>query len=526
LTDVLLLLALLALAVKSTYDDSQVRDLEMTDEVSYMIWAARIPERGLPPADYCPLYGTWYHALAQLRHDRVALFYLNTRVLGFLVAASLYVLCRALGGRRLVSLLAAFFVLNSAVVEVYPYPNYLAIIVLALGTALAARWRSWAGAVAGLGLALLTASYVRPEFAISFLAFCLAVLACVAWVVLRHPRKASGLLVATLTELGCAALLLRVIGNPLGGSRSFIAFEQHYAVNVVAAEQLPLNPWGEYERIVTRDFGGAGTLRESWQANPWALLWHAGVNACRTPSVLADLVEVKLDLSRQAWAALRVVLLAALALGAVGLARRLARREEEVEGWSGLRMGLLVLALVLVPAAASALLVAPERHYLMGVSLFLIALLGAGLGSWPRLRGVCAGLERPLPLLGLFVVLLAVTEQGSRVERPGPAGQETSIATTALRAPDGNGATQASLARPNGDFGARSHRTAPQFHGPPAHSARAHDDQEWPVLEFRPAERCRCHRSRSRPGELARVPGRPRVPGVPDRTADRQLCHL
>src|SRR5439155_17787590 len=57
----------------------------------------------------------------------------------------------------------------------------------------------------------------------------------------------------------------------------------------------------------------------------------------------------------------------------------------------------------------STLLIAPRLHYLMPVVLFLITLTAAGLGSWPRWRGVWARLERPLPLLGLFAVLLAVT---------------------------------------------------------------------------------------------------------------------
>src|SRR5437870_971686 len=115
LTDVALLLVLLVLSVKMTYDISRIRDLSIGDEFAYMLAGSYIPQNGLPPAEYSPLYSLWYHLLSLFQPDRVRLFYLSWQVLAYLVPASVYVLCRALGGGRAVSLLAAFVVLTSAV---------------------------------------------------------------------------------------------------------------------------------------------------------------------------------------------------------------------------------------------------------------------------------------------------------------------------------------------------------------------------------------------------------------------------
>src|SRR5947208_19668 len=109
LTDVLLLLVLLALSVKLTYHISRVRDigLGVFDEAAYMASASVIPEVGLPHAAYSPLYALWYHVLSHVKADRVGMYYLNWQILAYLVSASLYLLCRAAGGGRAISLPAA-----------------------------------------------------------------------------------------------------------------------------------------------------------------------------------------------------------------------------------------------------------------------------------------------------------------------------------------------------------------------------------------------------------------------------------
>jgi hypothetical protein len=415
-----MLLALLVLSVKMTYDIARVRDLTLGDEPSYMRAASLIPTEGLPPPDNAPLYCLWYHALSWVQHDPVHLYYLGWQALVFLVVASLYLLCRSAGGSRAGSLLAAFFVLNSAVVEVWPYPSYLAFVILAIGTAVATRFRSWAHSQTVLGLTLLVSSYVRPELAVSFLVFGLVALGSCGWVVLRRSRQAWKWLIGVLLVFSSAALFVHGIGNPLGGGRSFVAFSQHYTFNVVAAEQLSLSPCSHYPEIITRDFGQAASFLQAWEVNPRAVLWHVLVNASRIPTSVGQLVEDRLDLSYQAGLVLAALLSGAVVLGGAGLARRLLAHQGPGESRRGLAVVLLMLTVLLVPTVASSLMVYPRLHYLMPVVLFLFALVGPGLRGLPRLRSVRTWLDRRGALLALFVVLLAVTPNrvhGCHVQR-------------------------------------------------------------------------------------------------------------
>jgi hypothetical protein len=400
-----MLLFLLVLSVKLTYDLSRVRDLCVADEAGYMLLAWHIPDRGLPPAEVGPLYCLWYQGLSLVQPDPVRLHDLSLQVLSFLVPASLYLLCRALAAGRAASLLMAFLVLTSAALEVMPYPSYLAFSVLALGTALAVRARTWPWHVAKLGVTLLLASYVRPELALSVLLYGLAAFSACLWVVLRQRQQAPRLLLPALLVLACATVLHCGLGTPLGGGRSFIAFGQHYAANVVQAEQLALNPWGSsYDCIVERDFGTASTVRQAWEANPRAFLWHIGVNVRQTPQAIGQLIRTKLDLP-----AAHHLLAGAAVLALGGWIGRLRRPEESASRRKGSATALIMLALVLAPALLSAFLIHPRLHYLMPAVLLLLAVLGGGLAGFPRWGGPKSQLARLPLLLGVFILLLAIT---------------------------------------------------------------------------------------------------------------------
>jgi hypothetical protein len=416
--DGLLVLALLAVSVKMTYDIAAVRDLDLADESAYMYFGTLIPQRGLPAAESGPLYGLWYCGLSLLQHDPVRLVYLGWQLLVALLPAVLYVLARALGGGRAVSLLGAFAVLTSCLLQTAPYPTYLAALLLALATLAATRCRSVPWAVAFLGLGLLLAAYVRPEYAVAFLVLALAGLAAALWTLAtRRPRAATGLLLPALLLAGCAALLVRFAGNPLGGGRSFVAFGQHYAAHVVSARNLPLNPWSYWETIARGDFGDAQSLAEAWHVNPGAVLWHFGLNARALPGAFVEAVAPDLDLPKWGRQALWLLLAVLASLAAAGLVRRLAAGTAGAAGAAGAAAAserrvlwppMVMLGLLSVPTAASVLVVWPRSHYLVPLACFLAALLAPGVAALPRLRPLLQRLDSGPALLALVVILLAL----------------------------------------------------------------------------------------------------------------------
>src|SRR5437870_1471221 len=104
--DLLMLVAVAALALKASYGVPALRDAELSDEACYLIAGRAIPERGLPPAEYAPLYSAWYALLGVPGGEPMDLPGWNWAVLTFLLAGSVLLLVRALGSGRGTALLA------------------------------------------------------------------------------------------------------------------------------------------------------------------------------------------------------------------------------------------------------------------------------------------------------------------------------------------------------------------------------------------------------------------------------------
>jgi hypothetical protein len=441
--DALLILVILLMALKLTHGLAAVRDVHLEDESIYLASGYHLLRDGLPRAEANPLYAVWYFALSCVQPDRIGLYFLNWSVLAFLLPASCYVLLRQLGGTRVAGLAAAFVLLTSDLIEVWPYPAHLAATVLALGTSVAVgmRWLPWALAVLGVSLGL--AAYIRPEYAASFVLYCVAGAALAGWTLLTHPASRRAVFgSAALVGLTVAGLLL-IFGNPLAGGRSFIAFGQHYAHNVVAAQQLDVNPWTNYVALVQKDFGDAQSFPQALRRNPGAILWHVSRNAAAAPRLVAGKLVPVLNLSRKLWYLPGALALGAALAGALGLGRRVLRQRQERDGDRDLLVGLAMLGLVGAPSVLAALLVYPRPAYLMPAIVLTAALVGSSLAWFPG-AGVLRGKldSRPAILLAavVFLILTPTRTLGWGVRalfpwnRPWPAPLAVRRATvTALR---------------------------------------------------------------------------------------------
>ena len=65
--------ALLIACAWQLHDLERVLDLAPWDEADYLRRGLVIPMRGLPPAEWGPLYALWYFLLSRAQPDRIAL---------------------------------------------------------------------------------------------------------------------------------------------------------------------------------------------------------------------------------------------------------------------------------------------------------------------------------------------------------------------------------------------------------------------------------------------------------------------
>jgi hypothetical protein len=408
LLDSLLVLLLVALAGKVAWDRPQVRDLSMADETFYLMHGYQLPEKGLPSAEFSPVYALWYYGLSLLERDVTRLHDLNPPLVFTLLAVSLYLLVRSLGGLRVLAFLTAASLFFTHITLIEPYPAHFATIVLVLGAALACRCRSVLAGYGTVAATLLVAAYLRPELFVAFLGCVLVGAAAGCWVAWRRPEQRARLALGAVVLGTGTAVMIGVFGKPFGGGRSAYAFRQHFAWNRVEAGLEPPSAMIDFEPCAQAAFGDAGTFGECLRRNPRAVLWHVGHNLVELPRSLAWMVNMKYTLPPWMAAILPLVGLPIAGLSTAGLYRRLARR-----GWAGVKerrlgVGLFVTALVLLPTVAASLLIHPRQHYLIAGIVLGLALAAAGLSALAWETSLRQRLDSWPVLLAVVGLLLAL----------------------------------------------------------------------------------------------------------------------
>jgi hypothetical protein len=364
LTEAAIVLLLALLAFKLTYGIWKIRDVWVGDETAYLICAANIPTHGLPSPEAGPLYPLWYLALSRLPVDLLLVTHVNWACLAGLLTISFYILLRHYGCSRPWALLACTLLLTSQIIDVLPQPMHLAAVVLAVGAAVATRFRSSVHLFAAIGMTLLVATYVRPEYSLSLMVYALSAVALAGWVLLRRPELRTQLVLPAGVLVATTVVLVLVFGfPPLDGSRSFIAFGQHYSLNLHRAGLRDGNPWHTWESAVRADFGEVTSFAQAARSNPRAVLWHVAAT-CRRCRVTSWPCCRSGSICRRAagWVLIR------------GRDRNLARRRWPgvalLPAWPDWRenrplvVTLVLMVFLLVPATIQSLLIFPRQHYL------------------------------------------------------------------------------------------------------------------------------------------------------------------
>lgn len=128
-----------------------------------------------------PLYSIWYALLSFFESDPFHLYYLNGRVLCFLLPFALYVVCRSMKMGSLASALSALsLLLFPPFLTINRWNNHFLLLVLLLGFSLIVRIQNRLHFAASFVALNVVAGFIRPELqvgvliSIGFLAFTLA----------------------------------------------------------------------------------------------------------------------------------------------------------------------------------------------------------------------------------------------------------------------------------------------------------------------------------------------------------------
>lgn len=394
LPDLLLLGALLVAGLRFLAPIERLMDLNLYDESIYLYNGATLLRNGLPTPDWAPLYAVWYFGLSLIQPDRIALYFVNYRLLCLLLPLLLYLTLRRYRVPPAPAAICAFLLLiaeaNSAM---WPRVSHFALLII-LGSLLAAgaaRSRTSALALAGFGA--LLAAYARPELSLAAALIALATLATLA-------RSAAARRSANWPLLGGLALaalaLIAGLRPPIGdGYRSFAAFSQHFSLNWVGWTGSTLSPWTNAPAIMATAFGDAQSIGGAMLAGPDLFTRHLLSNAARFPQTLFELFFLHANLLLPAgWQAAEGWLLLLLSLGCALVA-----------GWRGrglLRERLRALTPLWITLGSylpglliTTLVIYPRNHYMLILGMILLVGAMAPFGHPARPltpRGLLIGL--------------------------------------------------------------------------------------------------------------------------------------
>jgi len=411
IADLIALLFIAIIGFKFTWHAALASDINLSDECWYALAGYDLSKDGPPPACFSPLYALWYGAFTDIQPDPLVLQIWNWRFLVTSLGILVYLITRRAGVSPMIALLASCWLIASNLMSVWPYPTYFVTVMAGICCFIAMYFRSAWYQVALIASTLGIASFVRPEMLVAQVAvvgsLSLAMVAAYFFGKLTLRRAALTMAVALVP----VALLAATFGNPLAGGRSEIAFGQHYSLNKSEAGLIQINPWVNWESIVSEDFGSACSPSQALLRNPKAMIWHMNRNLSNAWDSFCKLAKLNLHAATLKAISLYFVL-GLLAISFLAFCRRdFARQLADIA--RRLFVPICTVAAIGVPVAIACTLIYPRDHYLFPIVFFLIIVVTILIGRMSWLNS--ALISRPLALaVAGMVMIVAVPNVAHR----------------------------------------------------------------------------------------------------------------
>lgn len=231
---------------------ANVNDLGLADEASYLWKGLHYFEFGGPNPEFSPLYTLWYWLQHFLITDPIALYQTNWGVLMFATLILLYSALRHAGVSVTASWLTLAYSSVTVYFDVWPYVSLAASALALLAAVVILRAPSATIAYSSSAAVLAIGVFIRPEFLLPFV----FVTVTAGYFGFRERGTFQRSVRPLLLPLLFFVVLCVIFGLPFGGGRSIVAFGQHYAANIVQFQHLDIDPWHNWRRFISADFGG------------------------------------------------------------------------------------------------------------------------------------------------------------------------------------------------------------------------------------------------------------------------------
>ncbi|WP_005035613.1 hypothetical protein [Holophaga foetida] len=373
-----LLLLVLLLVLARTVGRSQVEDLGMWDEFIYISQGMGI-HRGIIPHAWGPLYSSWYALLGCFTSSALLQYRACLPILlGFNLLAWWLVARTARMKTWLLVLGMIWLSVARALDPGWPYvPVFTsALVMVAMGLAIRAK-RLSSGLVAATALVGLL-PFARPEMLVAFVVLFFSTLLALGVEALPIRKALPRAALAVLPFF----LMCWIFRSPIDKPRSFLAFGQHFALNLKESFGGDFDPFPDWEMVLKPIFGNAKSPRQAALNNPRAFAWHVKENLKATASTGVPALAPRLSRSPisppNARERYQGILITLGIIAGVVLALRRIRSAQDPEVRQRFIAAAVVAGAITVAFLSGIVLVRPRPHHLAPVVAAIAVLAAMG----------------------------------------------------------------------------------------------------------------------------------------------------
>ncbi|MBF0320570.1 MAG: hypothetical protein HQL01_12285 [Nitrospirae bacterium] len=373
-SDIVIIAAIFIAGVKLTYGLERFLDIGLYDESVYLYKGVMLGSLGVSAPDGGPLYRIWYWFLSLFVKDNIKLYYLNYRIMAIVPTILFYILMRTYRTPIAVSLGVTFFYLISiGNLSVWPKPSHFAIAMAVALFTIKKHIASESRSALFLAGGTLLMSYARPEFFLSYVLFLGFYIVYIISErrVLAWRKELAALICLVLVSL----VLLCSLGVPVSGTnRSWMAFGQHFSLNVSHWEKTDVNVWTNWEAIVAKPFGNAHSIAGALMNNPSAFIKHVAYNIIELKSTFFGVFFMHFNILLPTRTGAKFImegylLAALLAWFSVYYRKRLLKNFRDNFSKDSKTM-MLFSSFLCLPPLVSLVVIYPRYHYALIVGVF------------------------------------------------------------------------------------------------------------------------------------------------------------
>ncbi len=411
-------MVLVLLCVKMAYALSEIMDIQLYDESTYLYQGNHFRLSYLFK-DGC-VYWAWYKLLSLFVSDTITLYYLNYTVLLCLNPILIYILLRKMGKEQVVSaLFAIFFLISNINIISNPFIMRLAL-ALILGTFIAILSVKSSRArylIALVGIILLV--YTRPEYTLSLFIFSLGSivifllypsilsngavressiqetgnrpLATGSYLLSRYGKSHKQALIILILITLLLNIFVFFVKNPARSKRSIIAFGQHYGLHLYLRGEIKEDSSINWEKILKKNFGTSQSIMKAILNKPGEMARHVFSNIKHLPNQSKELFtpfNIKNDSIKKVLLVIMGLVFIFLIIMAIIKRKKPGKPRGEP---TGDEIFYFLSIIIMIPSFISVFLIFPRSHYLLvlfGILSIMAVKNLPGVPGTPWIRGI------------------------------------------------------------------------------------------------------------------------------------------